>query len=136
MSDHTERVDAVRSEEELRPEVASHEVGRVHTRKLVNTERVEALVPRDVEDADVEREPAGQSDSGEVETLPDGSVSIPLFEEQLVIEKRLVVRERVIIRKRRVTEEHRVEADLRRERLEVESDASVADRVSPGLLDD
>ncbi len=47
-----------------------------------------------------------------------------------------MVRERVIIRKRRVTEEHRVEADLRRERLEVESDASVADRVSPGLLDD
>ena len=132
MSDHTERVDIVRSEEELRPEVDAHEVGRVHTRKLVDTERVEAVVPRDIEDADVEREPAGEADSGEVETLPDGSVSIPLFEEQLVIEKRLVVRERVIIRKRRVTEEHRVEADLRRERLEVDADESVADRLSPG----
>ena len=132
MSEHTERVDTLRAEEELRPEVAAHEVGRVHTRKVVDTERVETLVPRDIEDADVEREPVGEGDSGQVETLPDGSVSIPLFEEQLVIEKRLVVRERVIIRKRRVTEEHLVEADLRRERLEVEADASVADRLSPG----
>ena len=32
------------------------------------------------------------ADSGEVETLPDGSISIPVFEEQLVITKRLVVR--------------------------------------------
>ena len=132
MSDHTERVDTVRSEEELRSEAVAHEVGRVHTRKLVDTERVEALVPRDIEDADVERQPAGQTDSGQVETLPDGSVSIPLFEEQLVVEKRLVVRERVIVRKRTVTEEHRVEADLRRERIEVEADAEVADRLSPG----
>ena len=133
MSDHTEGVEVVRSEEELRPERVQTEVGRVHTRKVVDTEHVEALVPRDVEHADVEREAAGETDSGEVETLPDGSVSIPLFEEQVVIEKRLVVRERVIIRKRRVVEEHLVEADVRRERLEVEADPSVTDRLRIGV---
>jgi len=134
MSDHTEPVEVVRSEEELRPEVVQHEVGRLHTRKLVDTEHVEAVVPRDVEDADVERQPAAETDSGEIETLPDGSVSIPLFEEQVVIQKRMVVRERVIIRKRRITEQHLVEADLRRERLEVEADESVADRLGDGAL--
>ena len=133
MSDHTEPVEVVRSEEELRPDRVQTEVGRIHTRKVVDTEHVEALVPRDIEHADVEREPAGETDSGEVETLPDGSVSIPLFEEQVVIEKRLVVRERVIIRKRRVVEEHLVEADLRRERLEVEADQTVADRLRDGV---
>ena len=46
-----------------------------------------------------------EADSGEVEVLPDGSVSIPVFQEELVIEKRLVVRERVIVRKHTVTED-------------------------------
>jgi stress response protein YsnF len=50
----------------------------------------------------------------------------------VVIEKRLVVRERVIVRKRRVVEEHLVAADVRRERLEVEADESVADRLDNG----
>ncbi len=43
------------------------------------------------------------------------------------------MRERVIIRKRRVVEEHLVEADLRRERLEVEADQSVAERLRNGV---
>jgi sporulation protein YlmC with PRC-barrel domain len=58
------------------------------------------------------------------ELLSDGSVSIPLFEERLVVRKELVVRERVVIRKRTVTEEHRIEADLRSERIEVEGDVA------------
>ena len=132
MTDHRDYADVLRSEEELRPERVQHEVGRLHTRKLVDTEHVEALVPRDIEHADVERLPAAETDSGQVETLPDGSVSIPLFEEQIVIEKRTVVRERVIVRKRRTVEEHLVEADVRRERLEIEADESVADRLRNG----
>ena len=64
--------------------------------------------------------------------MADGTVSIPVFEEVLVIEKRLVVRERVLIRKHTVTEEHLVEADLRRERLEVEADPAVEGRVIDG----
>jgi uncharacterized protein (TIGR02271 family) len=56
-------------------------------------------------------------DSGRIEILPDGSVSIPLLEEQLVVERRMIVRERVVIRKRTVVETARVETELRRERL-------------------
>jgi uncharacterized protein (TIGR02271 family) len=69
-------------------------------------------------------------DSGQVESRPDGSVSIPVFEEELVCEKRLVVRERIIVRKETVTEDRAVEADLRRERVAVDPDVQVGDRVS------
>ena len=115
----------IRHEEELVPDTEVVEPGAVHARKSVGSERVEQVVPRDVEDADVERSAPNENDSGEVETLPDGSVSIPILEEELVITKRMVVRERVIIRKRTVTEHHRVEADLLRERVDVEADPGV-----------
>jgi uncharacterized protein (TIGR02271 family) len=69
------------------------------------------------------------ADDGQVWHLPDGSVSVPVFEEELVVTKRRVVRERIVVRKERVTEIQTVEADLRRERVELDVDDSVADRV-------
>ena len=61
--------------------------------------------------------------------MPDGSLSIPVFEERLVVEKRLVVRERIIIRKHTVRGAART-ADLHKERVEVELEDTVADRVT------
>ena len=119
----------VRSEEELAVGTRPVPVGDLRARKVVDHERVEQLVPRGVEQADVERVGPNEVDSGEIETLPDGSVSIPVLEERLVVEKRLVVRERVIVRKQTSIEEHLVEADLRRERVDIEADAEVRDRV-------
>ena len=118
-----------RNEEELRVDGRQEESGRVRARKVVSHERVQRVVPRGVEHADVERITVDGPDSGLVETLPDGSVSIPVFEEQLVVDKRLIVRERVIVRKHTVYEEHHVEADLRRERIEIDVDPTVEDRV-------
>ena len=60
--------------------------------------------------------PAAPDDSGKIETLPDGSISIPLYEEELVVTRRTVLRERVIVRKEEVTEWQTVEAELRSER--------------------
>lgn len=122
-----------RHEEELVAGTLPREAGKVGVRKVVDRHHVETVAPRGIEHAEVERQaPVEEGDSGEVEILPDGSVSIPVFEEELVIQRRLVVRERVIVRKHTVTEERHVEADLRRERIEVEADAEVADRVIPG----
>lgn len=112
----------VRHEEELELATEEYDVGAVRARKRVDTERVDRMEPRSVELGDVERAPAAEGDSGEVETLEDGSVSIPLFEERLVVRKELVVRERVIVRRRTVTEQHRIEAELRKERIEIEGD--------------
>lgn len=127
-----DQTEVIRSEEELDLATIRQEVGRIRARKVVDHERVEQVVPVGVEHAAAEHVPAVEGDSGQVETLPDGSMSIPVFEEQLVVEKRLVVRERIIIRKHTVFEEQRVEADLRRERVEIEADDAVADRVHPG----
>jgi uncharacterized protein (TIGR02271 family) len=123
----------VRHEEEFAVGTTIQEAGRVGIRKVPESREVETVVPRGVEHAEVERQAAADpsADSGEVEVLPDGSLSIPVFEEELVVEKRLVVRERIIVRKHTVTEDHRVQAGLRRERVEVEADAEVVDRVTP-----
>jgi uncharacterized protein (TIGR02271 family) len=45
---------------------------------------------------------------------------VPVVEEELVVERRPVVKEVVVIRKRAVQEEQVVEADLRRERIDVD----------------
>jgi uncharacterized protein (TIGR02271 family) len=115
------------SEERLRVGTETERAGAVRAVKHVDVENVSERVQRGTEHADLDRVavPDAEGDSGEVETLPDGSLSIPVFEEQLVVTKRLVVRERVIVRKHTVYEEHEVSADLKRERLEVEADGDV-----------
>ena len=74
------------------------------------------------QDEPVQRRPAGEEDSGEIETLPDGSVSIPVLEEELVVTKRVVVRERIIVHKDVATRTEHVETELRQERVELEQD--------------
>jgi stress response protein YsnF len=65
-------------------------------------------------------------DSGEVETLPDGSISIPILEEELVVAKRVVVRERLIVHKDSDVEHRTIGAELRRERVEVRKESQAA----------
>ena len=122
-----DRVDLVAAEERLRVDTVTEEAGRLGLRKTVDHDHVEHVVPRGVEHAEVERTGAvdPEVDSGQVETLPDGSLSIPVFEEQLVVTKRLVVRERVVVRKHTVTEDYVVAADLARERVELDTSGDI-----------
>lgn len=115
------------SEERLQVGSETERIGSARAVKHVDVENVSARVQRGTEHADLDRVDVAdaEADSGEVETLPDGSLSIPVFEEQIVVTKRLVVRERVVVRKHTVFEEHEVTADLKRERLEVEADGDV-----------
>ena len=117
----------VRSEERLDVLTERDQLGSAHARKHVDVESVETRVQRGSEHAETERFDVAdaEADSGQVETLPDGSLSIPVFEEQIVVTKRLVVRERVVVRKHTVYEDHVVSADLKRERLEVTGDDGV-----------
>jgi uncharacterized protein (TIGR02271 family) len=88
----------------------------------VDTEKVREQHPRRIEQVAHERVPVHEGDSGKIETLPDGSISIPLYEERLVVTRETVLRERVIVRKELVTEWETVEAELRRERVSVDGD--------------
>ncbi len=130
MSPNRDRGELIRSEEELAVVKRQREAGRLRARKVVEHEQVEQVVPVGTEQAETERVEVAEGDSGKVETLADGSLSIPIFEERLVVEKRLVVRERIIIRKHTVFEDRLITADLRRERVEIEVDEEVMDRVT------
>ena len=114
---HEEQVAAV--------EKAWRGIGFVRGRKHVDSHLVREVIARDVENVLLERTPPNADDSGKIETLPDGSISIPVYEEEIVVTKRIVLRERVIIRKETVTVEERVETELRRERVEVDADDGV-----------
>jgi len=97
------------------------QVIRLATR--VETAEVEQRMPRRHEELEeVGRQPAQDGDSGRVETLPDGSISIPILEEELVVTRRVVVRERIVLRKRVSVEQEVVRAELRGERLAIERD--------------
>jgi uncharacterized protein (TIGR02271 family) len=112
----------VRHEEQARIDKRWQGVGYARAGREVEVNTVRADVPRLRDQLAQERVPVGDDDSGEVETLPDGSISIPLFEEELVVTKRTVLRERVIIRKETVTEWETVEAELRREHVTFDAD--------------
>jgi uncharacterized protein (TIGR02271 family) len=122
MSATEEPSDAVtRHEEELLLETKTVDAGMVRAHKHVTSEAVAVPTTRHVEHlGNVERVPPNEQDSGQIETLEDGSISIPILEEELVVTKRVVVRERVILQKRVTTEHRLVEADLRSEQLRVE----------------
>jgi uncharacterized protein (TIGR02271 family) len=100
-------------------------IGYVRARKRVGTYRVDQDVPREVEDVELERRPVEEGDSGKIERLADGAISIPVYEEEVVIEKRTVLKERIVLRKVTVTETERVRTDLRKERVEIEADPGV-----------
>jgi uncharacterized protein (TIGR02271 family) len=112
-----------RSEEELTIGKRRVDAGTARAHKTVTSQQVSEPVTRQIEDYDhLDRVPPSDGDSGQIETLPDGSVSIPILEEQLVITKRLVVRERVILRKHVTLAQETVNAELRTEHIAIEAD--------------
>jgi uncharacterized protein (TIGR02271 family) len=121
---HSGRTDTtlVRHEEEASVGKRWLGVGAAHLRHDVERGNVRADYPREREQIAQERFPVSENDSGKIETLADGSISVPLFEEELVVTKRTVLRERVVIRKESVTDWETVEAELRREHISFETD--------------
>lgn len=119
-TDQPKTNDLVLHDEELSVEKEVREIGAVRLLKTVETEHVSEPVELVREYAEIDRVPPNDEESGEIETLPDGSLSIPVLAEELVLSKRVVVVERVVVRRSAAREEHAVEADLKRERLEVD----------------
>ena len=125
MTRRAQRPEVVRHEDTLEVGTEVDAIGNLHARKRVEVVTIARDLTRAVEKAAVERVTADEGDSGEIETLPDGSISIPVFEEELVVTKRTVVRERIVIRKEAVTKTERVEAKLRRERVEAATERRI-----------
>lgn len=113
----------VRSEEELEISKRQVQSGEVGVHKSVETEHVSRPVTLQHEEVTVERRPASADriatgDMGVQETADE--IRIPVIEEEVVMETRQVVKEEIIIRKHAVAEEKTVEADLRKERIDIQ----------------
>lgn len=107
-----------RSEEELSIGRRSVEAGEVEVQKTVDTEHVSQRVPVTREEVVVDRRPVNEVRAAA--DMGDEVIRIPVIEEEIVVEKRPVVREEIVIRKHVVHDTAEVEADLRRERIDVD----------------
>ena len=117
-------VSLVRSEEELAVGTREVESGRVRIRKWVETEPVQVEVELKREMARVVREPADASvPAGEIGDAGE-ETEIVLREEQPVVSKETVARERVSVETDVVTDRRTVTDELRKERIEVDGDAT------------
>jgi uncharacterized protein (TIGR02271 family) len=115
-----------RSEEELQVGKASRPAGRVRLRKWVETEPVSQTVPVAHEEVRVEREPVTSANLDQAMSgaeISEAEHEVTLLEEDVVAAKQAVPKERVRLEKEVVTNEERVEAELRKERIDVEGDA-------------
>ncbi len=109
-----------RSEEELRAGTREREAGNVNVRKRVKTDREQVRVPKKREEVNVERVPVNEEGTGA--EIGEDEVSVPVVEEELVVEKRPVVKEEIRLRKDVVEDEEVVEEDVRKEEIDVDDE--------------
>ncbi|HEU0012120.1 MAG TPA: DUF2382 domain-containing protein [Longimicrobium sp.] len=118
----------VRSEEELAVGKRRTESGEVQVHKRVETEHVRRPVQLAHEEVTVERRPiTDPAMAATTPTIGGDEIRVPLMKEEAVVEKRVVPKEELVVRKREVQESEVVEADLRRERIDVNRDGDARD---------
>lgn len=120
-ADSTEATRMTRAEEELRIGTREQEAGEVVLRKTVEQEHVSQPVERRVERVRVERRPVQHAGTTEAR-IEGAEIRVPIVEEELVVEKRAVVKEEIVVTREVDTETEVVEADIRKERVDVEGD--------------
>ena len=121
----TEREDELsvqRTEEQLRAGTREREAGEVGVRKTVRTDRERMEVPTRREEVTVDRVPV-DGEASETE-IGEDEISVPVTEEEVVVEKRPVAKEEVRIRKDVVEDTEVVEEDVRREEIEIDDETT------------
>ena len=95
---------------------------QLQIRKSIETVPVQEEVTRSVVYVDAEHAPAADEDDGQVHELSDGTLSIPVLEEQIVVTRRTIVRERLLVHRHIQSETVLIEDEVRREQVEIEAD--------------
>ncbi len=108
-----------RAEEELVAGTREREAGALNVRKRVRTDREQIEVPTLREEVTIDRVPVEGGTASDDE-IGDDEISIPVTEEEVVVEKRPVAKEEVRIRKDVVEDTEVVEEDVRREEIDVD----------------
>lgn len=107
------------SEEELAVGRSREKAGEVRVGKHVETEHVKKEVPVTREEVTVERRPADRM-SAKGTRIEEDEVRVPVYEEEVVAEKRTVPKEELVVKKHQVRDTETIEADLRREKADVD----------------
>lgn len=114
------------SEEQLNVGKRDVQAGEVDIHKRVETEHVHRDVELRHEDVEIERRPIREGmHAGSQPEITEDEIRIPLHAEEAVVEKRVVPKEELVVKKHETVEHQDVEADLRRERAEVDRDADL-----------
>ena len=113
------------SEEELAVGTRTVSAGEVSVQKRVETEHVAQSVPLTHEEVTIERRPVTDGRQADA-SFTNETISVPLTAEEAVVEKRNVVKEEIVVTKHAVQENQTVEADLRKERAEIDTSRSTA----------
>ena len=115
-----DRKTLTRSEEELNVGKREVKSGEGRVAKHVETEHVREPITRRHEELVVERRPVETGARADA-SIREDEIRVPLMEEEVVVEKRPVVKEELVVGKRMVEERDVVEADVRREKFDVEN---------------
>lgn len=113
------------SEEQLAVGKRAVKQAEVHVHKSVETKHVEQEVPTMREAVTVERRPATPGMSAKP-TIGEEDIRVPVVGEELVTEKRTVPIEEIVIKKSAVRDMQTVEADLKREKVDVDREGDTA----------
>ncbi len=108
-------------EERLVPRKETVDAGEIEIRKEVEEVPGRLEVEAYREEVEIEHVPVGQAVKEKVEPWEeDGTLVVPVYEEQLVVVKRLVMKEKLLIRRVGGTEKRLFTDTLRREKLVVD----------------
>jgi uncharacterized protein (TIGR02271 family) len=77
-------------------------------------------VTRVREEVEVERRPVERAAGAADVDIREDEVRVPIMEEEVIVEKRPVVKEEIVVKKRAVEETEEVEAELKKERIDVD----------------
>lgn len=118
-----------RSEEERATGRDRVPAGTMSIRKRAETQHVSQPVNTSREEVTVERRPVVNADSASRADMDQDEIRIPVYEDEIVVDKRRVLKEEIVVKKHEVQDTKSVEADLRKERVEVD-DSGVRDQRS------
>ena len=118
---HTDDAAVTRREEELKVDTHKEKAGKVRLRKYVTTENETVTVPVEKERVVVEREPA--SGKGSKGDIGDEVAEMTVHEDKVDARKEVVDKETVKAHKESTTDTEKVQADVRKEKVDVDGDA-------------
>ena len=114
------------AEEEIVPEKRERQAGEVRVHKDVVTEHEQIEVPVTREEVHVDRVPVeGGEGRGAEARFEKDEVRVPVREEEVEIRKRPVVKEEIRVSKTARREERRADADVRREKVDIQKEGDV-----------